>query len=43
MWNIDFNVNKFGVMHIGKINLDFQYQMNDGWVKSVDEEGILEC
>ena len=33
-------------MHIGKINLEFQYQMNDGWVKSVDEErdlGVLLC
>ena len=27
-----------GVMHIGKRNLEFHYQMNDGWVKSVDEE-----
>ena len=25
-------------MYIGKINLEFQYQMDDGWVKSVDEE-----
>ena len=41
-----FNVNKFGVMHIGKRNLGFQYQMNYGWVKSVDEEkdhGVLMC
>ena len=38
---MDFNVNKCGVMHIGKRNLDFQYQMNDGWVKSVDEERDL--
>ena len=30
-WDMDFNVNKYGVMHIGKRNLDFQYQMNDGW------------
>ena len=37
-WDMDFNVNKCGVMHIGKINLEFQCQMNDGWVKSVDEE-----
>ena len=31
-------------MHIGKRNLEFQYQMNDGWVKSFDEErdfGVL--
>ena len=41
-WEMDFNVNKCGVMHIGKINLEFQYQMNDGWVKSVDEEKDLE-
>ena len=40
-WNMDFNVNKCGVMHIGKRNLEFQYQMNDGWVKSVDEERDL--
>ena len=29
-WDIDYNVNKFGVMIIGKTNLEFQYQMNDG-------------
>ena len=43
-WGIDFNVNKCGVMHRGRRNLDFQYQMNDGWVKSVDRErdpGVL--
>ena len=28
-------------MHIGKRNLDFQYQMNDGWVKAIDEERDL--
>ena len=42
-WEMDFNVNKCEIMHIGKRNLDFHYQMNDGWVKSVEEEGILEC
>ena len=36
-----FNVNKCRVMHIGKRSLEFQYQMNDGWVKSVDEERDL--
>ena len=41
MWEMDFNLNKCGVMHIGKRNLVFQYQMNDGWVKSVDEERNL--
>ena len=43
-WVIDFNVNKCGVMHIVERNLYFQYQMNDGWVKSEDEKrdhGIL--
>ena len=38
---MDFNVNKCGVMHIGKRNLDFHYQMNDGWVKAIDEERDL--
>ena len=38
---MDFNVNKRGVMHIGKRKLEFQYQVNDGWVKSVDEERDL--
>ena len=38
-WEIDFNVNKCGVMDIGKMNLELQYQMNDGWVKPTDEEG----
>ena len=37
-WDVDFSVNKCWVIHIGKINLEFQYQMDDGWVKSVDEE-----
>ena len=40
-WEKDFNVNKCGVMRIGKRNLEFQYQMNDGWAKSVDEERDL--
>ena len=38
---MDFNVKKCGVMHIRKRNLEFQYQMNDGWVKSKDEEWDL--
>ena len=38
---MDFNVNKCGVTYIEKRNLEFQYQMNDGWVKSVDEERDL--
>ena len=29
-------------MHIGKINLELKCQVNDGWVKSVDEERDLE-
>ena len=29
-WEMDFKVNKCGVMHIRKRNLEFQYQMNDG-------------
>ena len=40
-WVLDFNVNNCGVMHIGKSNLEFQYQMNNGWVKSIDEEKDL--
>ena len=40
-WNMDFNINKCGVMQIGKRNLEFQYQMNNGWVKSVDKERDL--
>ena len=32
-WEMEFNVNKCEVMHIGKRNLEFQYQMNDGWIK----------
>ena len=35
-----FNVNKCGAMHIGRRNLEFQYQMNDGWVKSLDWQKI---
>ena len=38
---MEFSVNKYGVMHIGKRNLKFQYQMNDDWVKSIDEERDL--
>ena len=40
-WNMNFNVNMCRIMYIGKINLEFQYQINDGWVKSVDEERDL--
>ena len=40
---MDFNINKCIVMLIWKRNLEFRYQMNDGLVKSVDEERILEC
>ena len=40
-WDIDFNVNKCGVMHIKKRNLELQYHMNNGWDKSVDEERDL--
>ena len=38
---MDFNVNKYKVMHKGKRNLEFQYQVSDGWVKSVAEERDL--
>ena len=38
---MDFNGNKCGIMHVKKRNLEFQYQMNDGWVKSVYEEKNL--
>ena len=37
-WEMDFNISKWGIMHIRKGNLEFQYQMNDGWIKSIDEE-----
>ena len=42
---IDLIVNKRRVMHIGEREkkMEFQYQMNDGWVKSVGEERDLEC
>ena len=36
-----FNVNKYGVVHTRKRNLEYQYQMNDGQVNSVDEERVL--
>ena len=39
-WDTNLNL-KCGVMHIEKRNSQFQYQMNDGWVRSVDEEGDL--
>ena len=41
---MDFNINKCRVMHVGKRNVDFQYQINDGCIKSADEErglGVL--
>ena len=40
-WETDFN-EKCVTMHIGKTNSEFHYQMNDGWVKSVNEERDLE-
>ena len=33
-WDMDFNVNKCGVLHIGK-NLEFQYQMVIGTSKLI--------
>ena len=41
-WDMELNISRCDVMHVGKINLGFQYQVNDGWVKSVDEEKDLE-
>ena len=38
--DMEFNVNKCGVMHVRKGNLKFQYQIND-WIKSIDEERDL--
>ena len=38
---MEFNVIKCGVMHNGKRNLKFPFQINDDWVKSVDEERDL--
>ena len=40
-WEMKFNVNKCEMMHIGKRNLE--YQMSDGWVKSIDEERERFC
>ena len=36
-----FSVNKCRVMYIRKRNLEFQYQINGGGVKSIDEERDL--
>ena len=41
-WEMELNVNKNRVMNNGKRNLKFQYQMNDGWVKSVNKKRDLE-
>ena len=38
---MEFIVNKYRVMHIWKRYLEFQYQMNNGWDKPVDEERDL--
>ena len=35
---MEFNINKYRVIHIWKRNLEFQYQINDWWVKSIEEE-----
>ena len=40
-WEMEFIVNKCGVMHIWSRNLEFQYQINDGWVKSIEKERDL--
>ena len=40
-WEMRFSVNKCGMMHIGKRNLECQFQMSDGWVNSVGEERDL--
>ena len=39
--DMEFNVNKCGVMNIMKKNFEFQYQMKDGWVKSVNKQRDL--
>ena len=38
-WDMDFSVNKYEVMHMGKRNLEFSAP--DGWVKLVDGEKHL--
>ena len=40
-WGMEFNLDKCKVMHIGRNNLQYQYNLNGGWVKSVDEEKDL--
>ena len=40
-WDRAFNINKCRVRHKGKRNLEFQYQMNNGWAKSEEEERDL--
>ena len=40
-WHMEYNIYKYGVKQIRKRNLKFQYQMKDGWIKSLDEERDL--
>ena len=40
-WEINFNINKYRVIYIRKISLKFQSKMNNGWIKSVNEERDL--
>ena len=35
---MEFNVNKCKVLHLGKINKEFEYYMNGSWLASVDQE-----
>ena len=37
-WGMEFNVNKCKVLHLGKINKEFEYYMNGSWLASVDQE-----
>ena len=38
---MEINVNTSGIMRVVKRNLEFQYQMNDGWVRTIDQEKDL--
>ena len=40
-WDMDFNDNKCKVMHIGRNNANFEYQLNNQLVKSVEKENDL--
>ena len=40
-WNMNFNVKKCKIIHIGSKNINFNYEINNDWLPIVDQENDL--